>query len=161
MAAPGSIPPSIDTPDGGVDRPKLPPIEIEYVHETDLAAARTTRWSMLEIWTRNRIYHVDSSMNCIAVVNRATGQGEPNHSLNGSKLTGGERRSKSAQAVEIYFPFPMPGTEAVFRNEAKRNACYGHTSTIERVVLRVRKLRVGSVDSTQAFDEVTGRFTVR
>ncbi len=159
VAAPAAAP--IATPDAGLSRPKPPPIEVEYIHETDLVAARTAQWPMLEIWTRNRIYHVDTAMICMAVINRATGQVEPTHSLKGAKLTGGERRSKSTQAVEIYFPFPMPGTEAVFRNEAKRNGSYGHTSTIERVVLRVRKMRVGSIDSTQAFDEITGRFTVR
>ncbi|MEI8258060.1 MAG: hypothetical protein WCJ30_20480, partial [Deltaproteobacteria bacterium] len=106
-AHPGSIPPAA-TPDAGVSRAKPPTIEVEYIHETDLAQARTAQWPMLEIWTRNRIYHVDTTMNCMAVIDRATGQIEPNHSLKGTKLTGGERRSKSTQAVEIYFPFPMP-----------------------------------------------------
>ena len=151
------------TPDAGLAAPraKAQPIEVEYIHETDLEAARDAEWPMLEIWTRNRIYHVDPAMTCIAVINRATGQAEPTHSLKGSRLTGGERRSKSSQAVEIYFPFPMPGTEAVFRSETKRNASYGHTSTIERVVLRVRKMRVGTLDSAPSWDEITGRFTVR
>ena len=149
------------TPDGGLQRPKAPTIEVEYIHETDLNAVRSANWPMLEIWTRNRVYHVDANMLCVAVINRATGQPEAAHSLKGTKLTGGERRSKSSQAVEIYYPFPMPGTEAVFRNESKRNGSYGHTSTIERVVLRVRKVRVGSIDSAPSWDEITGRFTVR
>jgi hypothetical protein len=162
-AAPAMQAPVNATPDAGLapQRPKAQPIEVEYIQETDLQAARNAQWPMLEIWTRNRVYHVDSTMSCIAVINRATGQPEANHSLMGSRLTGGERRSKSSQAVEIYYPFPMPGTEAVFRNESKRNGSYGHTSTIERVVLRVRKMRVGSLDSAPSWDEITGRFTTR
>jgi hypothetical protein len=81
--------------------------------------------------------------------------------LLGARLTGGQRRSASANAMEIVFPLPVPGTEAAFRKEAGRHGQYGHTSMVERVVLRVRKFRVGSSATEPVWNELTGRFQVR
>jgi hypothetical protein len=142
-------------------RPTVQSIEVQYVQERDVQSLRSTAWPVLEIWTRNRIYQVDALMICVAVINRETGEHERSHALKGTRLTGGERRSKSTQTVEIYHPFPMPGTEAVFRDEKKRGGGYAHTSTIERVVLRVRKVRIGKIDSSPSWDEITGRFQIK
>ena len=131
-------------------------IEVEYVQEDSVARSPAV---MFEIWTRNRIYQIDSEMRCAAVISRTTGQPEPTHALIGTRLTGGERRIKSASVLDVYFPIPMPGTEAVFRSETKRLAQYAHTSTIERVVMKVRKARVGSLNATPSWDEITGRFS--
>jgi hypothetical protein len=166
-SAPAAI--SVPTPAYGLSgedigvRKSIPigTIEIEYIQETNLANIRSSTATMLEIWTRNRIYHVDAEMRCVAVLSRANMQPEAAHSLIGARLTGGERRSKSSAAIEIYYPLPMPGTEAVFRSEQKRHGQYGHTSTIERVVMRVRKVRVGSMDTSTSWDEITGRFVPR
>lgn len=138
-----------------------PPIEIEYIRESNVQAAREAPSALLEIWTRNRVYHVDVTMTCVGVVDRATGQLEANNSLLGARLTGGQRRSRAANAVEIVFPLPVPGTEATFKRDGRRQGQYGHTSTIERVVLRVRKIRIGAAESEPLWDEITGRFQVR
>ncbi len=117
----------------------------------------SSSWTLFEIWTRNRIYHVDSSFSCIAVVTRSTGRSESSHPLKGARLTGGERRNKSAHLVDIYFPLPSPGTEAVFRSDAKKHGQFAKTSTIERVVLRVRRVRVNTTAEGQAWDDFMGR----
>lgn len=114
-------------------------------------------WTLFEIWTRNRVYHVNSEFACIAVVSRATAQEERDHPLKGARLTGGERRNKSAHLVDIYFPLPGPGTEAVFRSDAKKHGQFAKTSTIERVVLRVRRVRINTVAEGHAWDERLGR----
>jgi hypothetical protein len=132
-------------------------IEIECVEQPGAQTFDSASWTLFEIWTRNRIYHVDSSFICIAVVTRATGKAESAHPLKGARLTGGERRNKSAHLVDIFFPLPSPGTEAVFRSDAKKHGQFAKTSTIERVVLRVRRVRVSSPAEGQAWDELMGR----
>lgn len=139
---------------------KAPPIEIEYIRESDPSISPSAA-VVLEIWTRNRIYHVDANLQCVAVVNRSTGAPEEHHTLKGTRLTGGQRRSRSTMAIEIVVPFPVPGTEAVFKHTAKRGAQYGQTSTVERVILRVRKIVVGTAGAEPAWDEITGRFQLR
>jgi len=137
---------------------RTPPIEVEYIRETDTTVSPTAA-VVLEIWTRNRIYHVDANLTCVAVINRSTGAREEHHTLKGTRLTGGQRRSRST--LEIVVPFPVPGTEAVFKHAGKRSAQYGQTSTVERVILRVRKLVVGATGAEPAWDEITGRFQIR
>lgn len=139
---------------------RAPPIEVEYIRETDTSVSPTAA-VVLEIWTRNRIYHVDANLTCVAVINRSTGAPEEHHTLKGTRLTGGQRRSRSTLAIEIVVPFPVPGTEAVFKHAGKRGAQYGQTSTVERVILRVRKLVVGATGAEPAWDEITGRFQIR
>src|ERR1019366_10242589 len=45
-------------------------------------------WPFFEIWTRNRVYHIDTALVCVAVVTRATGAVEGTHPLRGARLTG-------------------------------------------------------------------------
>lgn len=147
---------------GEVDRlarPAARTIEVEYVHETELQQAGAGSWEMLEVWTRNRIYHVNAEMVCVRVTRRATGESERENLLLGAQLAGGERKAKRGDVVEIYFPYPMPGTEAVFCGGKK--SAVSHTSTIERVVLRVRKMRVGEESTSSTWDDLTGRFVPR
>jgi hypothetical protein len=132
-------------------------IEVTYVEETGGETRRTEGWTLCEIWTRNRVYHIDSSLACIAVISRETGRLEGAHPLRGARLTGGERRNKAAQLLEIFVPLPAPGTEAVFRNDAKKHGSFARTSTVEKVVLRVRHVRVGTISEGQAWEDVLGR----
>ncbi len=132
-------------------------IEIEYVEQSGVEAHKNEAWTLFEIWTRNRVYHVDSNLECIAVITRSTGRAEANHPLRGARLTGGERRNKSAHLVDIFFPLPCPGTEAVFRSDAKKQGQFARTSTIERVVLRVRRVKVNSLAEGQAWDAIMGK----
>lgn len=132
-------------------------IEVQVVEQPGAQAFDGSSWTLFEIWTRNRVYHVNSDFVCIAVISRATAQEEPEHPLKGARLTGGERRNKSAHLVDIYFPLPGPGTEAVFKSDAKKHGQFAKTSTIERVVLRVRRVRISTVAEGQAWDERLGR----
>jgi hypothetical protein len=132
-------------------------IEIQVVEQPGVQSFDGGAWTLFEIWTRNRVYHVNSEFACIAVVSRATAQEERDHPLKGARLTGGERRNKSAHLVDIYFPLPGPGTEAVFRSDAKKHGQFAKTSTIERVVLRVRRVRINTVAEGHAWDERLGR----
>ncbi|MGH7436728.1 MAG: hypothetical protein ACRENE_13725 [Polyangiaceae bacterium] len=147
-------------PPGPDGRRSLPPdagIEVQIVEQHGGQSFEGTSWTLFEIWTRNRIYHMNSDFECVAVISRSTGREELNHPLRGARLTGGERRNKSAHLVDIYFPLPGPGTEAVFKSDAKKHGQFAKTSTIERVVLRVRRVRISTVADSQMWDERLGR----
>jgi hypothetical protein len=111
---------------------------------------------MLEIWTQNRIYRVDAAMTCLEVRDRATGKPDPEPKLVGALLTGGQTRPDE-DVIDIYYPFPVPGSSAYFKDR-NSNSVLGRTSPVERVVLCLHKVRMrqGVLDVQQ--DLSTGRF---
>jgi hypothetical protein len=120
-------------------------VEVECVDQSGLEVQQSSSWSLFEIWTRNRVYHIDTAFVCVAVVTRATGAVEGAHPLRGARLTGGERRHKDSHHVEIHSPLPAPGSEAVFRSdEGNQPSRFTRTSVIERVVLRLRRVRIAA-----------------
>jgi hypothetical protein len=122
-------------------------IEVECVDQSALSMQQSDSWPFFEIWTRNRVYHVDAALVCVAVVTRATGGVEKAHPLRGARLTGGERRHKDAPHLELYFPLPAPGCEAVFRSDdGSHRYRVTKTSVIERVVLRLRRVRIAGAE---------------
>jgi hypothetical protein len=127
------------------------------VVENGSEAQKTEGWTFCEIWTRNRVYHIDPNLTCISVISRDTGRAEATHPLRGARLTGGERRNKALQLLEIFVPLPAPGTEAVFRNDTKKHGGFARTSTIERVVLRIRHVRIGNAAEGQVWETAHGR----
>jgi hypothetical protein len=110
------------------------------------------RYRALEIFTRNRIYVIDSALECMEVRDRRTGMSEPEHSLLGAKLVGGQRRY--ARTLHVARPFPVPGTEAIFV-KADRKQPAGLTSKVERVILYVHVASVAMEDGPGAWDDVT------
>ena len=93
-------------------------------------------WRAFEIWTRNRVYGLDGMYRCIAVFDRATGKLESDHPFCGARLVGGQVRL--GDTSEVWQPLPIPGAEAVFEQTRGARTLLSHTSTVERVVLRLR-----------------------
>lgn len=130
----------------------LPPfVEVELVYETGRAGMPQGKWRALEIWTRNRVYSVDWTMTCIGVVDRQTMQENPNHTMLGCRLAGGQ--TKEEDAIEITYPCPRPGCEAVFEHTTRKG--FMTTSTVLRVVLRLRVLTVPHNQVTPTWDDLT------
>lgn len=135
-----------------------PPIEVVLSRDVVMLSAQGgslagQRYRMLEVWTRNRIYIVDSALECIEVTDRRTGAAEPAHSLLGATLVGGQR--KYAKTMHISRPFPVPGTEAIFVRDEKKSRPAGLTSKVERVVLHVHIASVAMEKGDDAWDDVT------
>ena len=130
----------------------LPPfVEVEMVYQTGSAEMiASARWHAFEIWTRNRIYACDLELRCVRVVDRKT-EKAVDHDLLGARLAGGQ--AQHDDALEISYPVPRPGNEAVFERPRKKG--YVTTSTVLRVVLRVRVLTVPHDLGNQTWDEVT------
>jgi len=133
---------------------RAPGIDVEYV--LDRAGARDR--TVIEVWTKNRIYRMDATLKCIAVVMRETGEPDSDARLVGAQLAGGETRRSEEGLVDLYYPLPVPGCYAVFNDTTRYRKIVGHTSRVERVVLRVRKARVRDGEADESWDSVTGRF---
>ncbi len=132
-------------------------VEVDFVYEVGGPdSVKTTQWRAIELWTRNRIYGVDWSMKCIEVLDRDTRKEDPSHALLGCFLTGGQRHDEHGN-LELTYPCPRPGTEAVFENRARRGA-FAQTSTVERVVLRLRVLSVKPERAEEEWEELSASF---
>jgi len=111
-------------------------IEVIVVREDATPRRARQAWRAIEVWTKNRVYGMDSSFICIEVVDRQSGRLDSAHPILGGKLGGGRRRS--GKGAIYTHPLPIPGTEAMFMRARKQ----GYTSTVERVIIRIRALRV-------------------
>jgi hypothetical protein len=133
----------------------LPAVEVELVHEVRVPPYVEQPWRMLEIWTQNRIYAIDATMHCIDVVDQATRESVPDHGLLGAKLVGGQHRD--GDLMHLSHPFPRPGTEAVFEQmPTKKEASFSTSSTVTRVVLRLRHVTIGKGVAVPTWDEIAG-----
>jgi hypothetical protein len=130
------------------------PIEVEFVQQRG-AAMPQAMWGMLDIYTKNRIYRVSSTMVCIEVIDRKTGSRAKDHPMLGARMGGGQRRSD--HRVEVADPIPVPGMDVVFKQHGGK---FGQTSRIERVVLRVRVSTFKVGDKEPSWEEITGQFAL-
>ncbi len=133
-----------------------PVLEVEVVHEHGPAPSTDRPWRTVEIWTRNRIYTLDSIMQCIEVVDRASRDVVTDHPFLGMRLVGGQHRE--GERIELSYPFPRPGTEAVFElpGKTKRAGSFSRTSAVTRVVLRLHIVTVSPGYVIPTWEEITG-----
>jgi hypothetical protein len=141
---------SFDTDDA--TQASLPPfVEVELVYQTGHAGMDTTPWRALEIWTRNRIYGCDWGLRCIEVLDRESGAPDLDNTLLGSRLAGGQLHTE--EGIEVTHPWPRPGSEAVFEHSGRKG--YVTTSTVTRVILRMRVLTVPQQKIEPTWDDLT------
>jgi hypothetical protein len=114
---------------GGALRPDG--VEVDIVHAAPSETPEV--WRALEVWTKKSVYALDANLRCMAVIDRERGTQDARHRFLGARLMGGEHKIDDRRAFS--YPLPVPGGEAVFQVAA---GSYGHTSRVERVLLRVR-----------------------
>jgi hypothetical protein len=116
--------------------PETPAKPFEVVFDRTKVAVGTPNHSapypMVEIFTKNRVYLVDSNLTCIEVIERMTGDANLAHPLLRSRLVGGQRKHEAS--LHQTKPFPVPGMEAMFAVGGAAQT----TSIVERVILHVR-----------------------
>lgn len=117
-----------------------PLVEVEVVHQHGSAPRMEQPQQTLEVWTQNRIYTMDPQLLCVSVADRATGAVDRAHPFVGYRLVGGQHRD--GETFEISYPFPRPGTEAVFEHPKGTRGNFSRTSTVSRVVLRLHVVTV-------------------
>jgi hypothetical protein len=145
--APGPVP-------GASKRTPTPAVDIDLVYERRSAPLADQPWVFVEIWTRNTVYHLDGRLVCIDVVDQASRKSQGDHPLRGARLVGGQ--SRDGESIELSHPFPRPGSEAVFEQTAGRHVRFSQTSSVTRVVMRLRVLSVTPEQLLPTWEEVTG-----
>lgn len=107
-----------------------------------------------EIWTKNRVYNLDSRLRCFEVIDLATGTPNKKHAFIGAILVGGQRQTK--KSTELSFPLPSPGSEAVFQKANEKNRIVlSTTSKVSRVMLHIQRTIVPVEQKDQTWGKIT------
>ncbi len=150
---PGSMPArepasAVPTPPAGLGE-----IELVVVDEKHVAGGKPRPWRAAEVWTKRRVYGLDSTFRCVEIVDRETGRAEVTHDMLGARLGGG--RFREQDTVRFSYPLPLPGMEAMFTKGKK----HGYTSAVERMVLRIRVLHTAADEAPPTWDEISSRWS--
>lgn len=124
---------------------------LEVRYSEDAASYGPAGWCMLEIATQNRVYRLNSSLVCFEVADIATKKPAAAHGLLGARLVGGQKRE--GDVLTLIHPFPVAGSEAVFEKRTKDVVSLSTSSTVQRVVLNLRRVRAG-VGERASWDQI-------
>jgi hypothetical protein len=144
-AGPRTLPPSFQRGGRGV--------ELLVVDETQLPGTEKRVWRAAEVWTKRRVYGLDSTFKCFEILDRSTGRPEAGHDMLGARLGGGRLREKDT--VRFSYPLPLPGMEAMFMRGRK----HGYTSAVERMIVRVRVLHTSTDEVQPSWEEIASRWS--
>ncbi len=108
---------------------------------------------VLEVWTQNRVYTMDATMRCVQVEDRATQRINEQHPFLGYRLVGGQHRD--GDTFELSYPYPRPGTEAVFEHPEAHQVRFSRTSPVHRVVLRLHVVTVAPSRIVPTWSDIT------
>lgn len=128
-------------------------IELFVVDEAQLPGGERKPWRAAEIWTKRRVYGLDSSFKCFEILDRETGRADASHELIGARLGGG--RLRETATVRFSYPYPLPGMEAMFMKGKK----HGYTSAVERMIVRVRVLHTAAGEALPTWEEIASRWS--
>lgn len=128
-------------------------IELVVVDERSVPGTERRPWRAAEVWTKRRVYGLDSTFRCIEILDRESGRPEIAHEMLGARLGGGRKRDK--EAVRFSYPLPLPGMEAMFSKGKK----HGYTSAVERVIVRVRVLHTSADETAPSWDDIASRWS--
>ena len=128
-------------------------IERLVIEEHPIAGGDRRPWRAAEVWTKRRVYGLDSTFRCGEILNRATGRVEPGHEMLGARLGGGRIHDK--ERVRLSYPMPLPGMETMLSKGKK----HGYTSVVERMIVRVRVLQTTSDERAPSWDDMASRWS--
>lgn len=128
-------------------------VELFVIDETQLPGGERKPWRAAEVWTKRRVYGLDSTFKCVEILDRETGRPEPGHDMLGARLGGGRLREKDT--VRFSYPLPLPGMEAMFLKGKK----HGYTSPVERMIVRIRVLHTTADEAVPSWDEIASRWS--
>ncbi len=128
-------------------------VELFVIDETQLPGGERKPWRAAEVWTKRRVYGLDSTFKCVEILDRETGRPEAGHDMLGARLGGGRLREKDT--VRFSYPLPLPGMEAMFMKGNK----HGYTSAVERMIVRIRVLHTSADEAAPSWDEIASRWS--
>jgi len=129
-------------------------VELFVIDETQLPGRGGRKpWRAAEVWTKRRVYGLDSTFKCFEILDRETGRPEVGHDMLGARLGGGRLRDKDT--VRFSYPLPLPGMEAMFLKGKK----HGYTSAVERMIVRIRVLHTSADEAIPTWEEIASRWS--
>lgn len=128
-------------------------IELVILDEKHSAGGERRPWRAAEVWTKRRVYGLDSTFRCVEILDRETGRPETSNELLGARLGGGRKRDKDQ--VRFSYPLPLPGMEAMFSKGKK----HGYTSSVERMIVRIRVLHTSADEVAPSWEEIASRWS--
>jgi len=128
-------------------------VEVFVVDETQLPGGERKPWRAAEVWTKRRVYGLDSRFRCVEILDRETGRPEVEHDMLGARLGGGRLREKDT--VRFSYPLPLPGMEAMFMKGKQ----HGYTSSVERMIVRIRVLHSSADEAVPNWEEIRSRWS--
>lgn len=153
---PSAVDPSLSAVDPRKATKGPPAVDIDLVYERRTAPLPDQPWVFLEVWTRNTIYQLDASLVCIDVIAQGTRKSIVGHPLRQARMVGGQ--SRDGETMELSHPFPRPGSEAVFEQTTGRHVRFSQTSSVTRVVMRLRVLTVEPEQLLPTWEDVSGKW---
>jgi hypothetical protein len=159
MDAAPSVPPVVPRPSRAPRTSEAPNsgeaygIELLVIDEQQVAGGERRPWRAAEVWTKRRVYGLDSTFRCVEILDRETGRPEVTHEMLGARLGGGRMRDK--ETVRFSYPLPLPGMEAMFSKGKK----HGYTSAVERMIVRVRILHTSADEAAPSWDDIASRWS--
>jgi hypothetical protein len=133
--------------------PAVSGIEMLVIDEKQTSGGERRPWRAAEVWTKRRVYGLDSTFRCVEILDRESGRPELTHEMLGARLGGGRMRDKDA--VRFSYPLPLPGMEAMFSKGKK----HGYTSAVERMVVRIRVLHTTADETIPSWDDIASRWS--
>ena len=152
-ASPPTIPRPSRVPRSSDGPKKIEGIELIVVDEKQVAGGERRPWRAAEVWTKRRVYGLDSTFRCVEILDRQTGRPELTHEMLGARLGGGRLRDK--ETVRFSYPLPLPGMEAMFSKGKK----HGYTSPVEKMIVRVRVLHTSADEASPSWDDIASRWS--
>lgn len=146
---PGKLPRPSEAPKGAI----AAGIELLVIDEKQTAGGERRPWRAAEVWTKRRVYGLDSTFRCVEILDRESGRPELTHEMLGARLGGGRLRDK--EGVRFSYPLPLPGMEAMFSKGKK----HGYTSAVERMVVRIRVLHTTADETVPSWDDIASRWS--
>jgi hypothetical protein len=128
-------------------------IELLVIDEKQTGGGERRPWRAAEVWTKRRVYGLDSTFRCVEILDRESGRPELTHEMLGARLGGGRMRDK--EGVRFSYPLPLPGMEAMFSKGKK----HGYTSAVERMVVRIRVLHTTADEAAPSWDDIASRWS--
>lgn len=128
-------------------------VELFVIDETQLPGGERKAWRAAEIWTKRRVYGLDSTFKCFEILDRETGRPDVGNEMLGARLGGGRLREK--EMVKFSYPYPLPGMEAMFMKGKK----HGYTSAVERMIVRIRVLHTAADEVLPTWEEIASRWS--
>jgi hypothetical protein len=133
----------------GEDQPLIE-VHVSYERGSRPSASRLTR--ALEVVTKNHIYVLDASLRCVEVRRNSVGETIIPSPYVGARLSGGYFATDNA--IEISYPFPRPGSVAVFETMKGRSRVYQRTSTVTRVDLHLSIVTVTTKRGVPSWEDI-------